>query len=189
LEAVARLIREVPDVVWVLAGPDGGEGAHLSRRIAETGLGSHVLRTGALSRRESLEALADADVFLLTSRHEAHSVAMNEALALGVPVVLTDTVQFELVSEYGAGYVVPRTAEAVAGALAGILQQPSLAARMKDAARRLTAEHLAWPRVAAATVEAYREIGTLHRRLQPHADAIVHCQSTRLNQGRSSTRQ
>jgi glycosyltransferase involved in cell wall biosynthesis len=157
-DALALLVREFPDLVWVLVGPDEGEWAHLSEQLARLGLTRHVLWTGPLPQIRCLEALRDADIFLLTSRHEAHSMAMNEALITGVPICLTDTVRFNEIEACGAGRVVPASAKALANAVAGILNDPACAARMREAGRRLASEQLAWPKVARAMIEVYEKI-------------------------------
>jgi glycosyltransferase involved in cell wall biosynthesis len=157
-DALALLVREFPDLVWVLVGPDEGEWAHLSEQIARLGLTRHVLWTGPLPQSRCLEALKDADVFLLTSRHEAHSVAMNEALITGIPICLTDTVRFDEIEACGAGLIVPADAKALASAVAGILNDKARAASMREAGRRLASEHLAWPKVARAMIEVYEKI-------------------------------
>jgi glycosyltransferase involved in cell wall biosynthesis len=157
-EAFARLGPEFPDLVWVLIGPDGGQWRRLSRHLSANGLARRVLWTGLLPQGRCLDALADSDVFVLTSRHEAHSMAMNEALAVGVPVVITDTVRFDEVRAWGAGRVVAREAREVAAAVADILAHPEGADRMRRAGHRLVAERLAWPKVAAAMVKAYHGI-------------------------------
>lgn len=157
-EVLALLVQQFPSLVWVLVGPDDGDWPRLSRCISSLGLERHVLWTGPLHGSRCLEALADADVFLLTSRHEAHSQAMNEALASGVPLVITDTVQYDEIEEWGAGYVTSRKAPQVAAALANILAHPQKAREMADAGRRLAAERLEWSRVADAMVQVYEKV-------------------------------
>jgi glycosyltransferase involved in cell wall biosynthesis len=157
-QALALLAKEFRDLVWVLIGPDEGAYDGLSRQIREMGLGGQVVWTGLLPWQTSLEALVDADVLLLTSRHEAHSMAMNEALAIGVPVIVTDTVQFDEVQQWGAGYVVPSDPQHLAAAVADILCHPEKADRMREAGRQMVAKRLAWPKVAEAMVRVYEEI-------------------------------
>ncbi|HSB74821.1 MAG TPA: glycosyltransferase [Terriglobales bacterium] len=157
LETVARLARQMPDVTWVLVGPDGGQWSGLWRKVREHGLAAQVLWTGPLPWRQCLEALADADLFLLTSRHEAHSVAMNEALAMGVPVLLSDTVRFHAVEEWGAGRVAA-DADQLAQAAVEILSDGDLAAAMGRAGRKMASDLLAWPKVADAMLRGYRTL-------------------------------
>lgn len=156
--AMALLVGHFPDLVWVLAGPDGGAWADLSRLIRELRLGSHVLWTGLLPNEQCVQALADADVFLLTSRHEAHSAAMNEALAVGVPIVLTKSVQFDEVARFGAGLEVASEPQAIAAAVARILRDSELARNMSRAGRSLVCAQLAWPGVSEKMIELYRTI-------------------------------
>jgi glycosyltransferase involved in cell wall biosynthesis len=42
--------------------------------------------------------------------------------------------------------------------VARILKDPARAARMREAGRRFAREHLAWPKVARAMIEAYEKI-------------------------------
>lgn len=156
--AIARLAQRLPDVAWVVAGPDDGDQAKLETQIQRLGIARNAVLTGALGRSDLLAAMADADAFLLTSLHEAHSVAMNEALALGVPQVLTESVRFTAVEDHGAGVVVPADAARIADALHAILTDASRAAKMREGAGRLVRERLEWPRVAEETLKVYRDI-------------------------------
>jgi len=155
LDMLSRLVRQMPEAVWVLVGPDVGEWSALSRQIRQRRLEPNVVWTGPLPWQSCLEALADADLFLLTSRHEAHSMAMNEALGMGVPVLLTPTVRFNAVEEWGAGQVVEADAEQFARTASAILSDAGLAAKMRLSAKRMAAELLAWPKVAEAMLRGY----------------------------------
>jgi glycosyltransferase involved in cell wall biosynthesis len=64
----------------------GPERARLER------LGSNAIFTGELAADRVLEAYAAADVFALLSSHEPWGVAVNEAAAAGLPLVLSDRV-------------------------------------------------------------------------------------------------
>jgi glycosyltransferase involved in cell wall biosynthesis len=62
-------------------------------------------------------ALRDADLFLLPSGHEAFGIALLEALAAGLPCVVTDTGgQTDVVSD-DVGYTAPPHADALAAGL------------------------------------------------------------------------
>jgi glycosyltransferase involved in cell wall biosynthesis len=152
------LSERFPDLAWVLVGPDEGVWTSLSRLISDLGIQQRVAWMGQLPHERCLEALVDADVFLLTSRHEAHSMAMNEALAVGVPMIMTDTVGFNEAEQWGASKVVPVDPGSVADAIAEVLESPETAARMRDAGRRFVSERLAWPMVARAMKKTYLEI-------------------------------
>ena len=158
VRALDLVFKNNSNVIWVLVGPDEGEWDRLSRMIDDLHLRDHVLWTGPLPRQKCLEALADADVFLLTSRHEAHSMAMYEALAVGVPIVLTKNVQFNDAAASGAAKIVCWDGEEVAGATIEILRNQKLALEMRSAGRRFANERLAWPKIGAAMAERYEQI-------------------------------
>ncbi len=75
--------------------------------------------------------LAAADLFVSPSRFEGFGGAPLEAIAHGVPTLVTDTTPAaELVAEFAAGEVVPPTVEGVASGIRAALDR-----RLMDAAR------------------------------------------------------
>lgn len=88
LDAFARLLRERPQAVLVVAG-DGPLGESLELEARELGLGDSVRWLGL--RRDVPRILAASDVFVLPSRWDAFPTAVLEAMAAGVPVVATRT--------------------------------------------------------------------------------------------------
>ena len=70
----------------------------LQHRINSLNLTNCVCLLG--SRSDIPELLAAADVYLMPSKREAHSVAMLEALASGVPIVASDISAFSFAKSY-----------------------------------------------------------------------------------------
>jgi glycosyltransferase involved in cell wall biosynthesis len=126
------------DCGLALVGVGGGTPA-LRSRVEAAGLGDRVRFLG---RREDVAAiLAAADVFAFPSLYEGLPVALLEALALGVPAVASDIPEIrEVASESGASLVPPANADALAVALAAILQDPVLASRRREEGPRLIRE-------------------------------------------------
>ncbi|MHC4947855.1 MAG: glycosyltransferase [Planctomycetota bacterium] len=146
-----------PDVQLVVAGPDHGARAPFEQRVAAAGLAGRVHVVGPLYGADKRAALADATCFCLPSRQEGFSVAITEALACGVPVVVSEPCHFPEVAEVGAGEVVPLSAEAVAAALGRVVTDADRRGRMREAGRRLVRERYTWPTIAAQTIAAYAE--------------------------------
>jgi len=93
LDLMAALSREDPDCVLVIAG-GGEEQAAIEDKIAQLGIGDHVTLLG---RRSDVQRLYQAfDAFLLPSFTEGYPVAAVEAMAAGLPVLLSDAVTDEL---------------------------------------------------------------------------------------------
>jgi glycosyltransferase involved in cell wall biosynthesis len=160
-EAFALLARENPRVHLVVAGPDGGERGAFERRVQALGIDDRVHLVGPLYGPDKGAALADAACFCLPSRQEGFSMAVTEALACGVPPVISEACHFPEVAEVGAGEVVPLEASAIAAALERVLSDPQRRERMAAAGRKLVASRYTWPRVAEQTLEAYRRHGVL----------------------------
>jgi len=93
LELIAGLRQEEPDCVLIIAG-GGEEQEAMERKIRELGIENHVRLLG---RRSDVHRLYQAfDIFLLTSVTEGYPVAAVEAMAAGLPVLLSDVITEEL---------------------------------------------------------------------------------------------
>ncbi len=122
---------------WVSAGasleihgPDcGGSAAELRKRIARNGAGEVVDLKGPVLDRDKARFFNSIDVFLHPSRTEGHPIAVLEALAHGVPCLLTPNTNLaEEVVAAEAGWVV----EATRGGCRGLLKLLDLSARVGD---------------------------------------------------------
>jgi glycosyltransferase involved in cell wall biosynthesis len=160
VDAVARTGDDVKNLRLVIAGPDNeGYGRQVEGWIARHGLGDRVLVTGMLQGDDKRAALADADVFALPSYSENFGLAVVEAMACGIPVVISDRVNiWREVRKAGAGLVTPCDAAEVAKALTGLLTDPERRARMGESGRRLARERYDW-RILVGELEAlYRRV-------------------------------
>jgi glycosyltransferase involved in cell wall biosynthesis len=158
IAAMARL--RTPGVTLVIVGPDeGGYQGEVERMVAAGGLTGRVVFTGMLRGREKLEALADADLFVLPSYTENFGVAVVEALAAGTPVVVSDRVNLHPeITAAGVGGVVPLGAAALAAELDRWLGDDALRAAAAARARPFVRERYDWRQIAARWVEHYRRL-------------------------------
>jgi glycosyltransferase involved in cell wall biosynthesis len=156
-QAFALLVREVPRGRLVVAGPPDGAEQDFQARIAAAGLSGRVHLVGPLYGSEKLAAMVDAACFCLPSRQEGFSVAITEALACGLPVVISEACHFPEVAQAGAGAVVPLDPSAFAAALRLVLTDAARARAQGQAAAALVRSRYTWPRIASATLAAYEE--------------------------------
>jgi glycosyltransferase involved in cell wall biosynthesis len=119
---------------------DGPLREGLARDATRLGIASHVRWLGDLTDvRPVLEAL---DVFVLPSRTEGMSNALLEAMAMALPVVATAVGGTpEVIADGQRGLLVPADdPEAMAAAVARLLDDASLASRLGAAARQIVEE-------------------------------------------------
>jgi glycosyltransferase involved in cell wall biosynthesis len=155
VDVLARAFRQadVPGARLVIAGPDEGMMAHLQPMIDP-----RITLAGFLSGTDRLAALAAADVFCLPARGEGLSMASLEALAAGLPVILSPGCNLPEAAEAGAGMIVEPQIVPLAAALGELLSDPVRRARMGAAARRLAQERFTWGKVAAGQESVYQAI-------------------------------
>lgn len=106
LEAMPALIRQHPDVLALIVGRTGHSTAELERIVESLDLSKHVRFLG--HRTDIPDLLAAADVFVFPSVYEGLGGAALEAMALGLPMVVSDVPALrEVVEVDGNGIVVP----------------------------------------------------------------------------------
>jgi len=105
IDALAQVADE--SVALVLAGPDQiGWQAELQQQVARLNLSSRVVFPGMLQGETKQAAFGIADAFVLPSHQENFGMAVVEALAAGLPVLISNRINiWREVDQDGAGYV------------------------------------------------------------------------------------
>jgi len=160
IDAMPRLLEEVPDLTLVIAGPDDGVGDTWRERAEGLGLGERVRFEGFLSEEDKVAAYTAADVFVLPSEWEAYGLVLMEAQACGTPCVVSDRGgPREVISPDETGVVAPYgDAERWTGALMTLLTDDGLRTRMGRAARERAMTVFNWDRVIDQVEEVYLEV-------------------------------
>ncbi len=114
---------------WLVIAGAGGEESRLKALVAEMGL-SRVLFAGFTNQTELPKVYAAADIFVLPAAgHEPWGLVVNEAMAAGLPVIVSDEVGAapDLVRGKGTGIVYHRgDIDALAQALRVLIQSPGI---------------------------------------------------------------
>jgi glycosyltransferase involved in cell wall biosynthesis len=157
-DAVGVLAKRRPTVRLLIAG-GGAMRRAMERRLAERGVADAARFLGVIPRTELATLMAVADVLLVTSLFETGPTAGYEALASGLPVVMTRVGEVaDLVERHGAGRVIARrSAEDLAAGVEDVLGRPrqdlrqrALAASEPYAAQRILGEVYEYQRELAA---------------------------------------
>lgn len=139
VDGFARVCREHPLAQLVFVGPDDeGWGKELRARAAQLGIADRIAWTGMLEGDAKWGAFRAADAFVLPSHSENFGLALVEALACGVPVLISDRVNiWREIADAGAGFVAPDTAAGVLDLLGhwlstGAAQRAEMASRATE---------------------------------------------------------
>jgi len=158
LAAVIDALGEVPEVEFTIVG-EGPERDELQAQAKQRGVEERVTFTGYVQDRQDVyRILSRADAFVLPSWSEGFCVAVAEAMALGLPVVVSDIPVFhEVVGESGV-FVDPDEPKELADALNQLVSGPDEGKRRGLSNRRRICDHFTLQDTAAKYVEAYRDI-------------------------------
>lgn len=157
IEAMGLVVRHFPNTHLLIVGdtrsqPELAKG--LLQVIRQLQLDHHVHILG--SRADVPELLAVSDVFVFPSLHEAHPVALLEAMAAGLPVVASRIPAIQETFEDGKEVLlVPRgDSKAIADALEKIMARPSYAKDLASAAQMKVRKQFS----IESTVAAYDDL-------------------------------
>ncbi|NBV22689.1 MAG: glycosyltransferase [Proteobacteria bacterium] len=140
------------------ADPPGYE-AEVRGLLEAAGLTARTCRLPFASGEWKQTLLQGADLFALTSHSENFGVAVVEALAARLPVVISDGVALAgALREHSAGEVVSLDVSSVAATVARLLQNPAMARSQAVAGRRLVEAEFTWPSVAGRLRAEYARI-------------------------------
>lgn len=163
-QAFGAVARRRQDVHLVIAGPDNeGWGGRVRTWLGEEGVLDRTTFTGMLLGLEKLAVLRDASLFVLPSYSENFGLAVIEAMAAGLPVIISDQVNiWREVQAGGAGRVIPVDPAALAAQILDLLDKPETAGRMGQEGRLLVQERFQWNGIARSLAAAYERIIAAH---------------------------
>jgi glycosyltransferase involved in cell wall biosynthesis len=162
LEAAAMLKPHYPDVRFLIVGETSPMEvpylAELKQLADRHGVGDRVMFTGRRSDVPTL--LSGVDVSVMPSLNEALSNVLLESMAAGAPTVATRVggTPEALVHEQTGLLVAPGDSRGLATAVARLLDDRELAARLGQAARQAIQDHFSVDRMVESTEQLYTEL-------------------------------
>lgn len=162
LDAYALLRQRRPDAPSLVLAGRARDAVHRDlERLKTQPLAGHVSTLGYVSAEEKRRLFLEACMLVLPSLEEGFGLPVLEAMACGVPVVISDRGSLPEVAGDAATPVDPGDADALARAMERLLApEAAQEARMRGLAR---AALFSWDRCAASARDAYRA-ATAHRR-------------------------
>jgi glycosyltransferase involved in cell wall biosynthesis len=161
LRALPRVSQRVKNARVLLIG-DGPLKADLLSLVRELYLENVVRFMGEVSNSQMAAYLNAADLYVSTSLSDGTSTSLLEAMACGIPVVISDApANLEWVKDGENGFFVPRrNVERIADRIVEILQNEPLARRMGELNLKIAYERADWDKNYATLEGMYSELET-----------------------------
>ena len=157
LEAVAELAKQYPQLELLMVGQPQAGGA-TERLIKRLKLADRIIFVSGISTEQLVTHYAEAHVVVIPSVYEGFGLPAGEAMACGVPVVSTDGGALpEVVGD--AGIIVPvKNSQAIAKAVAELLEDVDQRAAMSQAGRQRIESLFCWKRAAHQMTDYYSQV-------------------------------
>ncbi len=154
IQALPRVLEHEPRARYVVVG-EGRDRARIEQCIRELNLGERVQLLGARTDVRPFYKLAD--IFLLPSYGEGFPNAFLEALAMELPVIVSQHPPYDEIVQSAFGVQVnEKDPAALAAAINALLQDNDRRKAMGQAGRAHVQEVYAWPAVASRYLESFR---------------------------------
>ncbi|MCM8782378.1 MAG: glycosyltransferase, partial [Candidatus Omnitrophica bacterium] len=160
VKAFSNLAKQREDVYLVIVGPDNeGYAKKVKGWLSKNRLLRRTVFTGMLLGQDKLAAFRDSDVFVLPSYSENFGMAAVEAMACGVPVVISNKVGIHReVQKNKAGLVVECNAISLFEAIKSILDDKGFAEKISFNGINLVKEYYDINKVAVKMAKVYEDI-------------------------------
>jgi glycosyltransferase involved in cell wall biosynthesis len=157
LNAFDRVAEREPDIRLTVAGGGIPDYVASIRRLAESlAARDRVSFTGEVNGERKDILFADADLFVLPSRSENFGVAVAEAMAHAVPVLISQDVGIHIeVTGADAGRTAPCETEPLADAIRQMLSDPAGLRRMGENGRQFALGHYSGHLIARLLLNEY----------------------------------
>ncbi|MBG1245363.1 glycosyltransferase [Nostoc sp. NZL] len=131
--------------------------AQIESLLVKSGLRDRTLVVGFVEGETKDILMQGSDLFVLTSHSENFAVSVLEALAVGVPVLVTPGVALaSVVKQNQLGYVPDLDVAAIAEALEDYLNNAQIAQKMGERARQLISEKYTLEKTALQMQQIYQ---------------------------------
>lgn len=160
ISALQRLASEGREFVFTLAG--SGDTAYeekVAGMIRDAGLLSRTVIKGFVTGEEKASTFREADIFVLPSHQENFGIAVVEAMAYGLPVIISNEINIHSeIARARAGLVVPPTIDDLYKAILELIKKPKLRIEMGQSGRQFARDRYSPSATAREMTRVYHDV-------------------------------
>lgn len=121
------------------------------------GVESLVNFVGRVSDEELLKYYQESDIFLFSSHLQSWGLVVFEAMACGLPVIVSKTAgAHEVLTDKETGLLVnPLQPEEIAEALKRLIDEPELYQKLSQQGRRFVQNNISWPKMTQEMIKIF----------------------------------
>ena len=165
LDVLAQLPDHLPFHLLLAGDGEPDYRRQLEAQIQTLGLSDRVTLPGFIQGDAKAIALYGSDLFVLPSYGENFGIAVAEAMAAGMPVIVTPAVEIaDDIAQAGAGWVVPDEATQWVAALQSAIAEPTQRYNRGQRGQTLAQTRYNWTEIGHELAAHYARIldGTTH---------------------------
>lgn len=150
IPAFHKVLQQSPNTILVIVGGDDppAYGDKIRNLVAGLGLSKNVLFTGLLVGQDKADVLADADLFVLPSRAENFGYSIFEAMAQGIPVLVSNEINYAAeIVHAGAGIALPLLPDLFTQQILRLIDEPFTRIQMGEKGRQFVSS-FSWQKCA-----------------------------------------
>ncbi len=159
VNAAIEVLRSGVKAKFRIVGPDQGERDKIVHRITESGLSDHFTVIDGLPNRALQQLLASSTAMVLPSVDEPYPMIVLEALAAGVPAIVTSQCGLRRTLETsGAALISDPTVQEITKGMLRLIEEPQLRANLSSSGRSLYESNWKPRRLAEHLQKIYSEL-------------------------------
>jgi glycosyltransferase involved in cell wall biosynthesis len=178
IEAFADLVKSFPQLRHrlVLAGKETWFAPKVREAARASGVGDRIRFLGFVTDEDLFYLYNACDLFVFPSFYEGFGLPVLEAMACGRAVTCSNTSAMPEVADGAAILFNPHSKQEMTGAMADLLRDAELRARMERLGQQRAA-HFSWEQSARRTLDVYYDVA--ERKRQKHPQRVHASISTR----------
>ena len=153
----ANLVLQInPDINFRIVGPDGGDEENARRLVKDLGIQNNIYFIGSVPREKALVEYSKSDIYVLPSIDEPFATSITESLAVGVPVIVTNTIHnLNMLKKYDSVEIVEPNPKSISNGILRLLSNPSLCKARSDNGKALIKNELLIDKTIKKIIQMY----------------------------------